>query len=204
MGPVLIMTDPYEILGLSKTASDEDIRKAYRKLAKKYHPDLNPGKADAEARFKDISAANALLSDPEKRARFDRGEIDASGAETPRNFYRGFADAGGARRYGAEEHFVDNEDLESFFSDLFAHRGAAAAGGRGATAGGFRMRGGNVTYSHARPVPRRRQGCAQAPDPARRAGAGCRYSRWNRQRPDHPAEGAGWRRDWAAAHPATP
>jgi DnaJ-class molecular chaperone len=147
MGPVPIMTDPYEILGLSKTASDEDIRKAYRKLAKKYHPDLNPGKADAEARFKDISAANALLSDPEKRARFDRGEIDASGAETPRNFYRGFADAGGARRYGAEEHFVDNEDLESFFSDLFGHRGAAGGGAAGASAGGFRMRGGNVTYS---------------------------------------------------------
>lgn len=151
MGLVPIMTDPYEILGLSKTASDDDIRKAYRKLAKKYHPDLNPGKADAEARFKDISAANALLSDPEKRARFDRGEIDASGAETPRHFYRGFADAGGARRYGGEEHFVDNEDLESFFSDLFGHRGAAAGGGAagaaGAAAGGFRMRGGNVTYS---------------------------------------------------------
>jgi DnaJ-class molecular chaperone len=137
------MTDPYEILGLSKTASDDDIRKAYRKLAKKYHPDLNPGKADAETRFKEISAANALLSDPEKRARFDRGEIDASGTETPRNFYRGFADAGGARRYGGEEHFVDNEDLEGFFSDLFGHRGSAA----GQAAGGFRMRGGNVTYS---------------------------------------------------------
>jgi DnaJ-class molecular chaperone len=143
-----IMTDPYEILGLSKTASDDDIRKAYRKLAKKYHPDLNPGKADAEARFKDISVANALLSDPEKRARFDRGEIDASGAETPRNFYRGFADAGGARRYGAEEHFVDNEDLEGFFSDLFGHRGTAGGGGGSpGGAGGFRMRGGNVTYA---------------------------------------------------------
>jgi DnaJ-class molecular chaperone len=143
LAPVQTMTDPYEILGLSKTASDEDIRKAYRKLAKKYHPDLNPGKSDAEARFKDISAAHALLSDPEKRARFDRGEIDASGAETPRSFYRGFADAGGARRYGAEEHFVDNEDLESFFSDLFGHRGGASGG----AAGGFRMRGGNVTYA---------------------------------------------------------
>ena len=142
------MTDPYELLGLSKSATDEDIRKAYRKLAKKYHPDLNPGKADAEARFKDISAANALLSDPEKRARFERGEIDASGAETQRNFYRGFADAGGARRYGAEEHFVDNEDLESFFSDLFAHRGA----GGGGAAGGFRMRGGNVTYAMRVPL----------------------------------------------------
>jgi DnaJ-class molecular chaperone len=149
--PVQTMTDPYEILGLSRTASDDDIRKAYRKLAKKYHPDLNPGKADAEARFKDISAANALLSDPEKRARFDRGEIDASGAETQRSFYRGFADAdaAGARRYGAEEHFVDNEDLESFFSDLFRHRGAGAGAGAtaGGAAGGFRMRGGNAAYS---------------------------------------------------------
>jgi len=141
------MTDPYEILGLSRTASEDDIRKSYRKLAKKYHPDLNPGKADAETRFKDISAAYALLSDPEKRARFDRGEIDASGAETPRSFYRGFADAGGAGRYGAEEHFVDNEDLESFFSDLFGHRGAAGGATGGGAAGGFRMRGGNVTYS---------------------------------------------------------
>jgi hypothetical protein len=77
--PVQIMTDPYEILGLSKSASDDDIRKAYRKLAKKYHPDINPGKADAEDRFKDISVAYALLSDPEKRARFDKGEIDATG-----------------------------------------------------------------------------------------------------------------------------
>lgn len=144
------MTDPYEILGLSKTATDDDIRKAYRKLAKKYHPDINPGKADAESRFKDISAAYSLLSDPGKRARFDRGEIDASGAETPRSFYRGFADAGGGGRYGAEEHFVDNEDIESFFADLFGHRGAGRGGadrGGAAGTGGFRMRGGDVDYS---------------------------------------------------------
>ncbi|UEM22655.1 DnaJ domain-containing protein [Skermanella mucosa] len=144
------MTDPYEILGLSKTATDDDIRKAYRKLAKKFHPDINPGKADAEARFKDISAAYALLSDSEKRARFDRGEIDASGAETPRSFYRGFADAGGGGRYGTEEHFVDNEDIESFFADLFSHRGAGRSGagtGGAAGTGGFRMRGGDVNYS---------------------------------------------------------
>ncbi|EWY39927.1 molecular chaperone DnaJ [Skermanella stibiiresistens SB22] len=139
------MTDPYETLGLSKSASDDDIRKAYRKLAKKYHPDINPGKADAEDRFKDISVAYGLLSDPEKRARFDKGEIDATGAETPRSFYRGFADAGGGGRYGADEHFVDNEDAESFFADLFGHGGARS--GQSGAAGGFRMRGGNVSYA---------------------------------------------------------
>ena len=75
------MNDPYAILGVAKSASADDIRKAYRKLAKKYHPDLNPGDKAAEAKFKDIGQANDLLSDPEKRRRFDAGEIDASGQE---------------------------------------------------------------------------------------------------------------------------
>ena len=73
--------DPYTILGISKTASQDEIRKAYRKLAKKYHPDLNPGNKEAEDKFKAISVANELLSDPEKRARFDRGDIDIHGQE---------------------------------------------------------------------------------------------------------------------------
>ncbi len=75
------MKDPYEVLGVAKTATPEDIRKAYRQLAKKLHPDLNPGDKHAEERFKEVSAANDLLSDPEKRKRYDAGEIDASGAE---------------------------------------------------------------------------------------------------------------------------
>jgi len=73
--------DPYSVLGVAKTASDDDIRKAFRKLAKKYHPDLNPGDKTAEAKFKEISQANEILSDPEKRRRFDAGEIDATGQE---------------------------------------------------------------------------------------------------------------------------
>ena len=77
------MNDPYAILGVAKSASADDIRKAYRKLAKKYHPDLNPGDKAAEAKFKDIGQANDLLPDPEKRRRFDAGEIDASGQEMP-------------------------------------------------------------------------------------------------------------------------
>jgi len=72
---------PYEVLGVKPDASADDIRKAYRKLAKQFHPDLNPGKPEAEARFKAVSAAYDLVSDPDKRARYDRGEIDESGAE---------------------------------------------------------------------------------------------------------------------------
>lgn len=93
------MQDPYATLGVEKTATDKEIRAAFKKLTRKHHPDLNPGDASAEERFKDISAAHDLLGDPEKRRRFDAGEIDASGAERPREtYYRDFADAG----YGAD------------------------------------------------------------------------------------------------------
>src|SRR5438552_7157120 len=86
--------DPYQTLGVKKDASQDAIQKAYRRLAKKLHPDLNPGNKQAEEQFKAVSAAYDLLSDPQKRARFDRGEIDASGAERPRQrYYRDFADA---------------------------------------------------------------------------------------------------------------
>lgn len=89
--------NPYEVLGVAKTASAEEIKKAYRKIAKESHPDLHPGDAKAEASFKAAAVAFELLKDPDKRARFDRGEIDASGAERPRErtFYRDFAEAPG-------------------------------------------------------------------------------------------------------------
>jgi curved DNA-binding protein CbpA len=83
---------PYETLGVERSASPDDIQKAYRRLAKKLRPDLNPGNKKAEERFKEVSAAYGLLSDADKRAKFDRGEIDASGAEQPQQrFYKDFA-----------------------------------------------------------------------------------------------------------------
>ena len=65
------MTDPYKVLGVSPSATDEEIKDAYRKLAKKYHPDLNPGNAEAEAKFKEAGEAYEVLSDADKRARYD-------------------------------------------------------------------------------------------------------------------------------------
>ncbi|WP_114394730.1 DnaJ C-terminal domain-containing protein [Oleisolibacter albus] len=133
-------TDPYDVLGVARTADAAAIKTAYRKLAKRWHPDLNPGDAAAAERFKQISAAYDLLSDPEKKTRFDRGEIDASGQEqAPRGFYRDFAEGPGGTAYGSEQPVFD-EDL---FADLF---GGLGAGPRGA--GGHRhRRGADVSYS---------------------------------------------------------
>ena len=101
-------TDPYKALGLTKSATADEIKKAYRKLVRTSHPDLHPEDAGAEARFKTIAAAYDLLKDPETRAKFDAGEIDATGAERPqRQYYRDFAEAPGnpfqqGRGFGAE------------------------------------------------------------------------------------------------------
>jgi DnaJ-class molecular chaperone len=129
------MTDPYETLGIAKTASADDIQKAYRKLAKKLHPDLNPGDKGAEEKFKDVSAAYDLLGDPEKRARFDRGEIDAQGVERPqRRYYRDFADRGETGPFTSDQGFADLNDAD-ILSEIFGRRGA-----------NMKMRGGDVRY----------------------------------------------------------
>lgn len=136
------MRSPYEILGVDAKASSDDIRKAYRKLAKECHPDLHPGDTKAENRFKEISGAYDLLSDAEKRRRFDAGEIDAEGNERPeQQFYRAYADGDqGAKyaRYGGEGGY---EDMSDIFADLF--RGAQ--GGRGGE--GMKFRGGDISYN---------------------------------------------------------
>src|SRR5260370_6918901 len=95
----MAMQTPYEVLGVKRDASADEIRQAYRKLAKEFHPDLNPGKPAAEARFKAVTAANDILSDPEKRPRYDRGEIDEGGAERPRYSYRPHAEGAPGWKY---------------------------------------------------------------------------------------------------------
>lgn len=114
--------DPYASLGLTKSATDAEIKKAYRRIAKADHPDLNPDPA-AMARFKAASAAYDLLKDSEQRRRFDAGEIDAQGQERPqRRPWRDHAEAAGnpyARSYG----FDADPDLSGVFSDLFGRRG---------------------------------------------------------------------------------
>ena len=124
-------TDLYATLGVPREASAEDIRKAYRGLAKKHHPDLNPGNKAAEDQFKAIAAAYDILSDPDKRGRYDRGEIDASGAEAQpeRPSYRGYAEGAPGARYrrsGGAGSEMGEEELGDLFEDLFA-------GARGAT-----------------------------------------------------------------------
>ena len=146
------MRDPYQILGLSRSASADDIKKAYRKLAKEFHPDLKPGNAANEERFKEISAAYTLLSDAEKRARFDRGEIDASGQERHHGFgARSRANAGRSRAYSGaggaagDDSFFGGED---WFSDLFGggrRRGGGGTGG--SSSGGPKARGTDISYS---------------------------------------------------------
>jgi DnaJ-class molecular chaperone len=118
--------DPYEILGIARDADKDAIRKAYRRLAKENHPDLHPGDTAAEERFKRIGAANTLLSDPEQRARYDRGEIDASGQERapPRGAYRDYAQGAQGQRYrasGAGAAAWDEEDLGDIFGDIFGN-----------------------------------------------------------------------------------
>jgi len=138
--------DPYATLGLSRTATADDIRRAYRKLAKELHPDVRPGDKAAEERFKRATAAFNLLSEPATKSRFDRGEIDADGNEQmafgagrARQGARAHAGAGaGAGPGGAQDAF----DLGDIFSDLF---GPGFGSGRG---GGYsRMRGRDIRFS---------------------------------------------------------
>ncbi|WOI54003.1 DnaJ C-terminal domain-containing protein [Parvularcula sp. LCG005] len=123
--------DPYSVLGVGRQTSAEDIRKAYRKLAKQYHPDRNPGDKAAEDRFKQISAAFDIVGDEDKRARFDRGELDADGNE--RSPFAGGAGAGGARWQqrgpGPGTGPGGFEDLSDIFGDFFGQRASGARRG---------------------------------------------------------------------------
>lgn len=136
------MADPYETLGVARTATDREIKDAFKKLARKFHPDLHPGDKTAEEKFKAISGANDFLKDKEKRRRFDAGEIDASGAERQQErFYRDFADGAGNASHAAQDGFASNEDLEDFLARAFG-----AGSGTRRSQGSFRARGQDVNY----------------------------------------------------------
>ncbi|MFM8821294.1 MAG: DnaJ C-terminal domain-containing protein [Phenylobacterium sp.] len=120
--------DPYEVLGVPRSAGADDIRKAFRKLAKKHHPDANPGDKAAEERFKHVSAAFDLLGDPDKRRKFDAGEIDADGREVFRGF--GGQGQGGPFGGGGAAGGFDSADFSDILSEMFGRR-AGRAGPRG-------------------------------------------------------------------------
>lgn len=126
--------NPYTVLGVARDATPEAIKSAYRKLARQHHPDLNPGKPEAEAKFKAVSTAHDLLSDPEQRARFDRGEIDAEGQEQrPAGGYRQHAEAAEGERYANAGGFED------IFAEMFEARGRAASGPRRGRDASYRL-----------------------------------------------------------------
>src|SRR5216110_3679544 len=127
------MKDPYSVLGVSKTASAEEIKKAYRKLAKKLHPDVNPGDKKAEERFKEVSGAFEILGDPKKRALYDEfGEISTRPGfdeQKAREVQRQARDFGGGRAgfqgFSSGNPGFDTSDLGSMFEDLLGRRRGA-------------------------------------------------------------------------------
>jgi len=120
--------DPYQELGVPRTATADELRRAFRKLAKQHHPDANPGDKAAEERFKRIASAFDLLGDEEKRRKFDAGEIDADGREIQRGFSGGGPYQQGGFRQAGEFENVDLGDILEMFG---------GRGGRGGPFGGF-------------------------------------------------------------------
>ena len=134
------MSDPYQILGVSRSATLDEIRKAYRRLAKNHHPDLHPGDKGAEARFKEIASAYGIVGDETKRALFDDGKIDASGAELhaqpERPSYRRHAEAQPDFKYGQQWN-GSGHDEDDLIAELFARHARA------------RSRGADINYTFA-------------------------------------------------------
>jgi DnaJ-class molecular chaperone len=138
------MKDPYQTLGVARGADAAEVKRAYRKLAKKLHPDVNPGNAKIEQQFKEVSQAYGILGDAKKRAQFDRGEIDASGQQTGwggGGWQGGWGGgAGRGARGGRHRAFDFGADLnvEDIVSEMFGARGRARRG---------RQRGADISYT---------------------------------------------------------
>ena len=145
--------DPYQELGVSRTAGADEIRKAFRKLAKQHHPDTNPNNKEAEERFKRVSAAFDILGDPSKRKKFDAGEIDADGRETARGFAGGNGPWGAGpgpggfsrRSGGFNSESFEGVDLGDILGEMFGGgRSGRTGGGSSGGFGGFTQRGSDV------------------------------------------------------------
>jgi DnaJ-class molecular chaperone len=150
------LADPYATLGVARAATEAEIKKAYRKLAKELHPDKNKDNPKATERFSQVTQAYDLLTDKDKRARFDRGEIDGDGNPVaPFGFgggqQGGFRPGGGQFDFGGEA----NGDLGDIFEGLFGGAGGRRGGGFSGGFGGFgrkpAAKGANVAYRLAVP-----------------------------------------------------
>jgi DnaJ-class molecular chaperone len=148
------MADPYSILGVSKGSDDKAIKNAYRKLAKQLHPDKNQDNPNAAARFSEVTNAYDLLSDPQKRASFDRGEIDENGQPRSPFGAGGFGGGGnpfGTGGFGGAQAGPGGIDLGDIFDGLFSGGAGPRAGG--GFQGGPRQsapppKGANIAYEH--------------------------------------------------------
>lgn len=134
------MRDPYSVLGVSKSASEKDIKSAYRKLAKKFHPDQNPNDASASEKFSEISSAHDFLTDTTKRAQYDRGEIDAEG--NPKfSGHGGFGGGRGSRSAAGAAGFNPEDILKEFMGGFGSSR-RGSGGGFGQQSSQFGHQGG--------------------------------------------------------------
>jgi len=127
--------DYYKVLGLDKTASDKDIKNAYRKLARKYHPDLNPNDAEANKKFQQLNEANEVLSDPEKRKKYDKygenwqhGDAYDQARQQQQSQQRSYG-GGGAQGFDFEG-FGSGDNFSDFFQSMFGGGGGASSRGR--------------------------------------------------------------------------
>ncbi len=137
------MRDPYTVLGIKKSSSADEIKKSYRDLAKKYHPDRNQGDKSAEHKLKEINAAYNFLNDAEKRRRFDAGEIDANGQETFSSYQQAYNyGANPSSRRGGASHFFDENDFvsEDIINELFGARKRRSNPSYGFESSGFSSR----------------------------------------------------------------
>jgi DnaJ-class molecular chaperone len=140
--------DPYTTLGVSRGASEKDIKSAYRKLAKELHPDRNSDNPKASERFSEVTRAYDLLSDKDKRAQFDRGEIDAEGNPMGYGFGGGGGPGGGHQGFGGGGFSSEGIDLGDIFGGIFGGRASGPGGPQGFGGGRGRAapRGNNVQY----------------------------------------------------------